>query len=378
MKKIALLSLIFVMLVAFSGCGNDNEVPEGMQLVRGGEEEGYYFYAPEEWTVANVGEVAAAYASNVNTTSVTFAEIDEASFKNDSEGVADSDYFLYEYFNDNKHLYPADTVYGAEAEERILGSANERADIAVVYTYSYKYNDVSYGFMQYFAVHDGRYYILTYSAINEVIEGFEESRYDTYLEKFTSIVENFRFVDKKAADEKNPAGAPDEYRLVSDKGLCGFELYAPYEFALDYSSAIVSLSTEDGSSICLTEATGTGTSVAEYMLNRQHELEQIVTDFKWITPLKEVSTVDGGSVMAPEGTQATLGNLPKRDSAYNYALAFEYTYVFNGESYHVYQIAASDFMLLSGEGYVFTYTAKAENYDEHLPTVMEIIDRIVF
>ncbi len=378
MKKFALLSIVLVLLIALTGCGDEDEIPEGMQLVKGGESEGYYFYAPEEWTVSNLGDVAATYASNVNTTSVTFAEIDPASFGDKPGEMSAEEYFLRQYFSDNKHLYPEDTVYGTEGEERLLGSGEERADKAVVYTYSYKYNKVSYGFMQYFAVHDGRYYILTYSAINEVIEGFEESRYDTYLEKFTAIVENFRFVDKKDSEPVVGGENPEEYRLVSDKKLCGFELYAPYEFKLDYSSAIVSLSTEDGSSISLTEATSTGTSVAEYMLIRQRELEQIVSDFKWITPLKEVDTVDGGKVKAPEGVPVKLGNLPKRESAYNYALAFEYTYTFNGESYHVYQIAASDYMLFSGEGYVFTYTAKEENYTLHLPVVMEIINRIVF
>ena len=36
--------------------------------------------------------------------------------------------------------------------------------------------------MQYFAVHNGDCFILTYSAIYEVIKGYEQSRYDEYLE----------------------------------------------------------------------------------------------------------------------------------------------------------------------------------------------------
>jgi len=76
MKKFCLIALIIISIFALASCKDTGDVPEGMQLVGGGEGKGYYFYAPEEWTVTSLGGIDAAYVSNVNTTSVTFTEID--------------------------------------------------------------------------------------------------------------------------------------------------------------------------------------------------------------------------------------------------------------------------------------------------------------
>jgi len=378
MKKFCLIALIIISIFALASCKDTGDVPEGMQLVGGGEGKGYYFYAPEEWTVTSLGGIDAAYVSNVNTTSVTFTEIDADTLEYDENTSTLKDYFLYEYFNQTKGEFPTEPTVTKSAEVRQLGTGEHKAEAATMYAYKYAYDGVTYGFMQYFAVNGGRCYVLTYSAILDVIEGYERSRYDEYLEMFTKIVENMRFTSEKANERTEGDGTAEEFRLVSDKRLCGFEFYAHKDFALDYASGIVSVRANDGSTVSLAEATGTGTTVADYMLNREKELSAIVTNFTWITPLAEKETLDGGKVMAPEGVPTKLGNLPKRESAYNYSLAFEYTYEYNGDTYHVYQIAASDYFLLSGEGYVFTYTAKEENYAEHLDEVYAMIERVVF
>ena len=73
MKKLGFVAIAIAILTLFASCGGGDDLPEGMQLVRGGDDVGYYFYAPEEWTVANNGEISAAYASKIDISSVTFA-----------------------------------------------------------------------------------------------------------------------------------------------------------------------------------------------------------------------------------------------------------------------------------------------------------------
>ncbi len=365
MKRIICAALAVLMLFTFVGCENKSDIPDGMQLIYGSDEVGYYFYAPEEWTAANLDGVCAAYISAINTTSVTFTEIDPDSFVIEDGTMSKEDYFLYHYFEDTKSEFPADTKYYSEGEERLFGASGYRADKAIMYSYTYTYQEVLYGFMQYFAVHNGACYILTYSAIYEVIDGYEQSRYDEYLEKLTAIVESFRFVDKTGGEDKAESYPADEYRLVSDASLSGFEFYAPGSFALDYSSGIVSVTAADGSNVNMTEAMGTGISTKEYLEDRKEELGAIATDFTIIK----------------DGEAAKLGNVPEvlgQNTSTNFAFAYEYTYVFGGETFHVYQILAVEGSLLDADGYVFTYTAKEENYAKHLPEVMTMIEKVVF
>ncbi len=366
MKKIICAALAVLMLFSLVGCGESSDVPDGMQLISGSDALGYYFYAPEEWQSANLGGVAATYISAVNTTSVTFTEVDKSNFAIEDDTMSTEDYFLYHYFNDTKGEFPADTVYGDKCgEERLFGAQDYRADKAVIYTYTYKYNEVTYGFMQYFAVHNGDCFILTYSAIYEVIKGYEQSRYDEYLEMVTKIVENFRFVDKSSEVGGAESYPADEYRLVSDAKIAGFEFYAPGSFMLDYSSAIVSVTAADGSNVNLTESMGTGVTPKAYFEDRLKELGAIATD---ITVIKQDEA-------------AKLGNVPEvlgSNTMTNFAFAYEYTYVFGGEIYHVYQILAAEGWLLNADGYVFTYTAKEANYEKHLDEVKTMIEKVVF
>ena len=118
MKKIqaGLLVLIMIFSLLFiTSCSNKSGAPEGMILVRGGEDAGYYFYGPEEWIVANMGDISCTYASKVDLSSMTFAE---------SEMPTES---ISEYFENEKAMFPYEiqiTVYG---EDCTFGDANKLA-----------------------------------------------------------------------------------------------------------------------------------------------------------------------------------------------------------------------------------------------------------
>ena len=356
MKKLVFVILLIICTLGLISCSSDG-APDGMQLVAGSAEKGYYFYAPEEWTVSNLGEINAVFVSNLDVTSVTFTQIDAENFKKSDKAVSDEEYFFNNYFDDMKNEFPSDTVYTLSGENCVFGKADEAADKAKKYTYNYTYNEHKFGFMQILIKHDSDFYIFTYTALLEN-KTKDKTYYDYYLEKLQSIIDNFRFTEKSAgSDSTNDYERDgDGYICVSRKKLCGFELYVPDTYSVDYSSAIVSVTTADGSNINVTEATKTGLSAEDYWKSRKEELSSVVTNLTVIS----------------EGVETKLGNNSK------WAFAYEYTYEYNGEKFHVYQINAVNGSMLFAKGYCFTFTAKEENYENHKDELVKIIEKVKF
>lgn len=390
MKKIiALLSLMATLVsAAFSlvSCSG-SDTPEGMQLVAGGEELGYYFYAPEEWTPSCVGNIKAAYISRVNSTSVSFAEV--KSFDKMPEGVDKNEYFFTQYFKDSLEEFPDKNppkVAKEDGEEIIFGKEGENADKARKYTYTYEYLDTDanetfkFGVMQILICKGNRYYIFTYTAsMEEKISG--TTAYDYYLGdeedegKVQEIISEFRFVPITEQEEvKEFEKDEDGFVLVSDEDLAGFSLYVPQEFSPDYASAIVSATHTDGSNISFTEAKGTNENVNAYMRRRFAQLEQIIDgEIEY-----ELMFDDKGEpVYDPDGNQVIKYETIEFGNA-DAANAYEYTFTYNGSEYHVYQVIAVEGWTLSYRGYVFTYTAKEANYSQHIDDVMKTIEKVDF
>ena len=377
MKKILALAVAIIAALTLFGCSNDDSIPDGMQLVNGGEELGYYFYAPEEWTVANLGNVDTAYASYIDNSSITFTEIDPATF-NHSDDISDEAYFFGDYFMDSTKEFPEGIKLNitVKGEKCLFGTADEGADKAIKYVYEYNYKNAVYnskteqfeyretpfGFMQILLSHEGRFYIFTYAAQKAKLnaDSDEYTRYDYYIQngKLDSVINNFKLIHKNgnATTEDTYEKDSDGFVCVTDKKIAGFDLYIPTEFKLDFASASVSATCDDGSNITLTKATSTGVSADTYWAMRKMEIEAIATDLEVIK----------------EGVQTKLGNNSQ------WAFAYEYTYTYNGTKYHVYQILAVDGFLLLADGYVFTYTASEENYKTHFNAVEKIINKVNF
>ncbi len=349
MKKtigiILLMAMLLGVVTSLSACsGGDDGIPEGMQLAQGGEKYGYYLYVPEEWTVSNYGDVSSAYVSKVNTTSVSLAEADMP------EGE------LADYFEAERAKLPFEITVGAAGETTSFGNA----DRAYRYTYTYVWDETEMSTMQVFIYHADRFYVFTYTSFGEEYsEGV--SYYDNYLDKVLEIMEKVSFTQKTDRDD----GAEyerdeDGFILVSDKKIAGFELYVPDAYSVDFSSGMVSVTREDGTSINMSKATYTGVSVDKYWEHRKEELEPLCDK---ITS-EDGETVSSITVINP-GSFVDVGR-----NAYSY----EYTYSINGVKYHVYQV-----MIVSGmNGYVFTYTAYDELYGEHLEEAKTVLRKIGF
>lgn len=355
MKRFSVLLITLVLIFALFGCG-ESDIPQGMQVVRADEGLGYYMYAPEEWTVSNIGEVSNVYASRVDLSSVSYTEIEKPKGPSrDGFAGTEGDYFLAlakGYFEDSKKEFPAQPKVTLNGEACEFGSSEGAADYAVKFIYEYEYEGYHFRIMQIFVGYGERFGIFTYTASIDT-GASETTKYDSYLEKVTSIIDNFRFVGKKGGNAEDEAVRDEDgYRLVSDKSLAKFELYLPDSFKTNYASGIVSASTSDGSTLTLSIARETGNiSVKDYFENRTEALCAIVTDYKLIEETKST----------------TLGNAKQ-------AAAYEYSYSYNGKTYHVYQI----FGVTTFNGFVLTYTATEENYAKHMEEIKAIAERIVF
>ena len=365
MKKLLLILITLLALALLCGCGDEYDTPEEMQFVGGGAEKGYYFFAPEEWTVGKeMDGIDYVYVSRVDTTSVSFAEIDPESFVNlkPDPAMSDEEFFLSHYFESTKSEFPESVQYGNNnGQNYTLGSGDTKASKSVKCNFSYivesGYTDATerVGFLQIFASHGGKFYILTYAAtLNEKEEG--TSTFDHYLEKLQLIIDNFRFTEASGEPEKTeyPTDSDGDI-LASDKKLCGFDLYVPADFEVDYSSAIVSATHKDGSNLTVTRATATGTTIEKYWEFRKSELDIYVDS---ITDI---------------GTNPHAIDFSNAKNA----AACEYTYVYNGKTFHVYQIFAVSGGL-SQKGYIFTYTALEENFSLHLDDINRVLEKVNF
>ncbi len=391
MKKIGVLILVLTILatsvLGLTSCSGGSDIPDDMQLVAGGENLGYYFYAPEEWTVSNVAGIASAYASRVDRSSVSFAEVYPRDFLPD--GKSANDYFFNSYFKDSLSEFTVTpTVSDPEGEIVFFGKEGEAADAAKKYTFTLEYNQnnqlTKYGFMQILIRKADRYYIFSYSASLEERSGTDVTYYDYYLgtddeedSKLKTVMNEFRFVNKVESDEKvEYEKDSDGYLLISDSDIANFNLYVPESFKVDYSSGIVSATHADGTNINMTVTEGTNENVNTYMKNKLTRLSQIVGEVEYDYQPDE----ENGGILY-EDEEKTIPVIKYESIDFGGALrsyAYEYTYSYNGESYYVYQVIAIDGWVMNYKGYVFTYVTNIENKEAHTEELQKILSKVDF
>ena len=336
MKRIISLLLILASVIGLTACAADDGIPEGMQLLRGGEDLGYYMYIPEEWVPASMGEVTAAYVSSVDNTSVTYVECPMP------------DMTVDEYFNTSLEEFPTKPTLVGEPKAVTFGNAND----ARMYVFDYEYKEHKFRTMQIFAKYGERFGIFTFTSFLENMTSDEVTQYEYFAEKRQAIIDNFKYVKKSSASaEPTYERDADGYKLISDKSVAKYSLWVPDDFSVKYSSGITEAALADGSAITMSVATNTGVVVTDYWAARKAELEELF----------------GTVTVISESTPTTLG-----DS--NAAFSYEYTYTYNGEVYHVYQVLA----ITTFDGFVFTYTAKDANYSKHIDTIKKICDKVTY
>ena len=365
MKKILALLLIFVIgASALFGCNSSEEkAPDGLQIVKISSEGGYKFYAPEGWSVVSTDDIAAAKVSPINNTSITFVE------------AAVPVGSIPEYFEESLSEFPdsiKDTMTITLRDERSsFGNADGEA---YKYIYTYRYDEYEFACMQILLSHDDRFFIFTYTSYGDVNDAM--SQYITYLEKVQLAIDAFTFTERVEGAKPTYETDADGYNLVSSRELAGFELYLPENYDVVYSSGYVKAKISDGANISLSKAMQTGVGIADYLKIRRDDMQNFVTDFCDIklafssefNSESEVFKDWPFDVMAENDKTIVLGN------AAGGRAAWEYTYVFDGRAYHVYQVMG----VTERSGYVFTYTALEDEYSLHIEEIKTILTKVKF
>lgn len=342
MKRLLAAFIVIMTLLSIltmTSCGKKDGTPKGMQLVRGGEDVGYNFWGPEEWVVSNYGSISCTYASKVDLSSMTFTETEKPS------GT------VAEYFASEKTKFPYEISVSVDGEDCTFGNANK---LAKKYVYSYTYKGFSYTCMQIFVLNSDNFYIFTYTASNEE-RSEDKSYYEYYLDKVTAVIDAFEFTDKSESSGTSTEYERDSegYILISDKTLAGFNMYVPDSFKVDHSSALVSATHTDGTNITMAQATYTGVESQGYWEARKENINAFANN--------SLAEIEVGKQIDLEDTK--------------WALAYEYTYVFEGIKYHVYQV---QIVASATTGYVFTYTATEELYNTHLAEMNKVLSKFEY
>ena len=344
MKKALSFVLVIVMLfgacLSLASCGESSDVPAGMQLVRGSDELGYYFYGPAGWVVANNENVACTYVSKLNNTTFTFAEAELPTVT------------LEEYVESELKRFPSD--FELVLEQGLKEEAFGNAEKAYRIIYYYTVGEYKYKTYQMFVINDNRFFIYTYTA-SRAMRDEEKSYYDYYLEISAKVVEAFKFVEKKASsgEEIKPEYKTDSdgYRLLSDRSVCFFDLWCAPEYSLDFATSIVSVTDTEGRNINVSEATFSGAPTTEGYWKYRLDQLGLVAEIK--------------NTGKPFGVDLGAG----LDCA-----AIEYEYTLGGKDYKVYQALVSNGFRV----FVFTYTAESDRYESGLDIARKILDKAVF
>lgn len=186
-------AISFVLATAMSAmlltsCGNDSEVPEGMQLVSN-EFTSYEFYVPEDWTADTSIDGFLSAKTNDNSN----VSVQTMTWSNNYESL--DAYFRSEYFKKLETTFKSVTLLEDECstENQTVGV---QKNSAAKYVYTVKSDDATYKIMQYFSYNAGYLYIITYTGkISDTVNGEEKTvdYFEEHLEEVSSIIDNFVF-----------------------------------------------------------------------------------------------------------------------------------------------------------------------------------------
>lgn len=173
-RKIVLFMLVLSMLLCVVSCGNNKDVPKGMQLCES-EFVNYKLYVPEKWTVDSTSGFVSAYCPDDKSSVSMLTMTGTRAYASVSE-------YLDEY---KKTLGETYTGYEfIESESLLTGTTLGGLDAARL-VFTIKTGETTYKYMQYVTASGFQIYTLTYTAL---IDNF-----DSHLDDLAKIVEYFTF-----------------------------------------------------------------------------------------------------------------------------------------------------------------------------------------
>lgn len=176
MKKLIIFTLLILTVFGTACTGGQTEnidvaIPSGMQLAS--NEAAYFnFFVPAEWKVDTASGSACAYVSEIDPTNVSAVRVAVP-----DATVTTAELYWEAYKKDFNESLTNFTVL-SENEKTTLSGKD-----ACKYSYTATLTGQTYKYCSVICVLDGSVYMLTYTAVGD--------RYETHMESFNSICNNF-------------------------------------------------------------------------------------------------------------------------------------------------------------------------------------------
>ncbi len=166
----------------------------------------------------------------------------------------------------------------------------------------------------------------------------------------------------------NDDAAPAGYQRASDAEVCDYHLYVPDTWiagsgtARNFTSATVAPGDKCNVSVMSVDSV-TAETVGDYWKEQQAEYAAL---------LGPITTVE-------EGGKVTLGNGEGKVNGYRYVFTAKHTVGEKTTDYKIMQIFfLKNSALMGSTLYIFTYTATADHYDNHLEAIGGILTNFAF
>lgn len=349
MKRIIASLLLLALLLSLVACGgtpSSTALPEGMRLVT--EEDGYTFYAPEDWTVDTSTGVPTAYVSAIDPSSITLVRV--------ATDLSPIDYFTASL--DSLAATLSDFALDEEASDdnTTLGGKG-----AIVRVYRGKVLDTPYAFKQYLCKVDGYLYLFTYTAMDTVPSG-SKTYFERYEEKADAAAAALAFTGTKGetvSKDEPPVTNADGLVLISDPAISRYSLYVPATWQADLKNGTTS-ATREGAMLSVTYEIPKEENIEAYWEAKNTAYASLYPGYtplrdEWTAPVEnreEVTCWLGDRQAVRRAFTYTQAGVTYKTTRYLtvdgiYVYTLSYTAVFTGDGSDAYTAYYPDFLAVA-------------------------------
>ncbi len=350
-KFTTILLLLSLCLISFAACAEENDTPEGYQLIAN-EGDRFRLYVPTKgWMPNTTAGTTGAFFSGEETTSINVYKVDDA------QGLTLDEYWTVcnqkfsEAFKDYQPMegYERCNVGGQPAQKYVFTAKISQLTVDAA-TNKTVTEEIACKFMLVMVQNEGETYLLIYSA--------PEDKYETHLADMQGDNENlgvlghFRFdVPYASGEEKkysDKVTAPEGMKLISTDEL-PYRFFVPTSWTVNQRAEFPAASPEDSGSANVMAHMymigGAVKPVADYFADCEKSYKELFESYH----------LDEGKEITMDGVKA---------------MQYTYTIVSGGVTYRQMQA-----IVLKGEVYyTVTYTALPEEFDTYLPEVEKMIE----
>ena len=355
MKRFLVLFLLFSLLLpCLAGCSQtaDSDAPEGYQLISDATLDGFSLYVPQGWTSYYTGNLCCAYVSSIDASSISCGAVVSALSPKEYFEASRADYEAT--FTDFSVLEQSDSkINGKEAYTVAFTGALSQKE-----QNSGEYKDVAYGYRQ--AIVDGGegiLFVLTCQANAVKADENTASRFEQHSQSFIDIIGYFKV---NGAPQARPepsfdAEAPEGMKCASDKRILGCLVFVPSSWSIEISDGLVAAKAQDGTNV-------QAMKLFNNILLKEY-FQGLVDSYK--QAYEKVVVEQMPSIDAPEHINGYM------------ALRLKLTVTHQGQVYYVEQVMIRDAAGLNQGAYLFTFTAKTENAQQHMAEWEAIVNEVV-